>query len=385
MLDDDGTASGPRGPARPDGPDASAAGPRPLIVTDDELVLDDLLRVAAAAGVDVDHQTAPGTPATWRAAPVVFVDAAAAGRMVAAGLPRRPAVIAVAAQPPDDQQWHHCLQLGVEQVIELDTGARADQQLLTLFAESARPGSGDGRTVAVIGGCGGAGASVLAVAIAVASVRERWPTLLVDCDPGGAGLDVLTGVESASGLRWDDIRVTHGTVSTSAIRAAVPAAVVGRDRLPVLCPDRDRPVPVDPDAVAAVLAAGRRTGGVTVVDVPRCEDPAGERVLALADLVVLMVPSDVRATYAARRLLPRLQRATDRAGVVVRGPAPGSITASEVVDALGLPLLGTIRALPLLGRDLDHARLPGADPGAPLGRVARALVQMLVGDGTAQP
>ena len=49
---------------------------QPLIISDDELLLDDLLRVAAAAGVEVTHTREPDSRTLWRAAGVVLIDAA---------------------------------------------------------------------------------------------------------------------------------------------------------------------------------------------------------------------------------------------------------------------------------------------------------------------
>ena len=63
-----------------------------------------------------------------------------------------------------------------------------------------------GAAVAVVGGCGGAGASVLAAALAVTAVRHGGRALLVDCDPLGGGLDLVLGAEHVAGLRWPDDR-----------------------------------------------------------------------------------------------------------------------------------------------------------------------------------
>ena len=50
---------------------------RPLVITQDDQVLDDLLRIAAAAGVEVMHCRDPESRASWRSAPVVLIDAGA--------------------------------------------------------------------------------------------------------------------------------------------------------------------------------------------------------------------------------------------------------------------------------------------------------------------
>jgi hypothetical protein len=46
--------------------------PRPLLITSDPLLLDDVVRLAAAAGVEMTVREEP-TASTWTRAPMVFV------------------------------------------------------------------------------------------------------------------------------------------------------------------------------------------------------------------------------------------------------------------------------------------------------------------------
>ncbi len=64
--------------------------------------------------------------------------------------------------------------------------------------------------VAVVGGRGGAGASVLATALALTAARRDLEVTLLDLDPLGGGLDLLLGAEAAPGLRWGDLRHVTG-------------------------------------------------------------------------------------------------------------------------------------------------------------------------------
>ena len=59
-----------------------------------------------------------------------------------------------------------------------------------------------GVAIGVIGGSGGAGATVFASALALTLGADR-ATLLVDADPLGAGIDRVLGMESLDGIRWD--------------------------------------------------------------------------------------------------------------------------------------------------------------------------------------
>jgi CO dehydrogenase nickel-insertion accessory protein CooC1 len=71
------------------------------------------------------------------------------------------------------------------------------------------------------GGRGGAGASVLATALALTASRLDRPTMLVDADPYGGGLDLVLGAEKTGGLRWPDLAGTRGRVGGRTLREHV--------------------------------------------------------------------------------------------------------------------------------------------------------------------
>ena len=340
--------------------------PRPLVLTDDDLVLDDVLRIAAAAGVEMGHGRDPAHRSAWRAASMVVLDAALVSRAVAAALPRRAGVVVVTADDLSPDVLRDCVRLGVGDTLRLP---HAQDRLVDLLVDAADDDPGGGRSVAVTGACGGAGASVLAVSVAVAAVRRSTEVMLLDLDPFAPGLDLLLGVEEDRGLRWDDLDTTGGRLSSAALHRAVPRAAVGRWEIPVLGPGRPGSESIAPVAVAAVLDAGRRSGGVTVLDVPRPPSEAWT-VLDAVDLTVLVVPADVRGCFAADRVARHLTGLGVECTLVVRGPSPGNLGADEVAASLGLPLLATVRSQPSLPRDLEQSRVPGSDLRSALARAA---------------
>jgi secretion/DNA translocation related CpaE-like protein len=231
--------------------------------------------------------------------------------------------------------------------------------------------------VAVVGGRGGAGASVLATAVALAGVADGERVMLVDCDPLGGGLDLLLGAEDVRGVRWPDLTLAEGRVPSASLRAALPRPDVGRGpgELTVLSCDRGGAGP-RPGAVSSVLDAGRRAGEVVVCDVPRYPVEAAVAAIDGADLTVLVVPAEVRSTAAAARVAGVLRQRGGPVRLVVRGPAPGGLAPRDVAAALALPLLHAMRPQPGLARALDRGVPPGGRRG-PLALAARAVLDEL--------
>jgi secretion/DNA translocation related CpaE-like protein len=340
--------------------------PRPLVVSTDEELLDDLLRLLAAAGAEAELTT--GGPALRRAhrnAPLVLVGADALSAGLLRSLPRRPGVIVVTTGELPAAEWASAVELGAERVAMLPTD---ESWLLARVAEAVRSPVERGWLVAVGGSCGGAGASTVATAVALAAARG---VLLVDADPWGAGLDLLLGAERAEGLRWPDLTGLRGRVAGDALLAALPEA----GGVHVLAASRSAPAPVPDAALSAVVEAARSVGHAVVVDVARAGavGQGGSAVVADADLAVLVVPARLRAATAAR-LLVDLPGSPWAAAQLVVGEVPGGLDREEVADVVGRPVIA----------DLPHDRsaVPRGERGeppvvsarSPLGGAARRIL-----------
>ena len=166
-----------------------------LAVMADPELRRELDRVAAAVGVRVVHAGGALSRKTWSAAAAVVLDEAAAHRCGRAALPRRAHVTLLTLADPATATWAAAVAVGAEHVLRLPEQERDLVRALAEAAESSRDDGLRGDVVAVIGGCGGAGASSLAVALA----QVTGDALLVDLDPWGGGIDLLLGAESAAG------------------------------------------------------------------------------------------------------------------------------------------------------------------------------------------
>jgi secretion/DNA translocation related CpaE-like protein len=360
-------------PARAD----DIARSRPLLVTEDPHLLEELLNLAGA-----DVEVAPDPVAArdrYGSAPVVLVGVDLAEACVRARLPRRPGVIVVGMRAPSGSQdedanqpeppWALAERLGAEHIVLLP---RAASWLADRLAMSAGTGT-SGCVLAVVGGRGGAGASVAAAGLAVTAVRFGRRAVLVDGDPFGGGLDLVLGWEGSAGLRWPGLAHAAGGVSAGALAEALPH----EGELAVLSCDRDDPaVPVE--AMDAALEAGRCGWHLTVVDLPRRFDESAEAALAIADHVLMVVPAELRACAAASKVAAEVLRHTPSLSVVVRTPAPGRLGAREIARALELPLAGSYRFESGLARGLEYGRAPAA---MGTGSLAHLCERLLAGYG----
>lgn len=342
-----------------------------LLVTSDPGLARRVSRLAAAASAFLDISDA-FPPRARRPVPrlvLVGADAAMDGR-AAAGRPpghRRERPIVVAESPAPDSLWRTAVEIGAEFVAVLP---EAEPWLLERFAELDEPGFRPATVVGVIGARGGAGASVLAAALARTAIRDRRRSLLVDLDPFGGGADLLLGAEDEPGLRWPDLATARGRLKGAALLEGFPSI----DGMPVLSWDRGDPVVIPDDAVHAVIDGLIRATDLVVVDLPR--NPALAGVVG-CEVVLLVVPAEVRAVASARRIASVLGGSVGDVRLVVRGPAPTGLAAEVIADALDLPLAAALRPEPGIGAALDRGEPPGLRRGGPLSTFCRNVLDEL--------
>ena len=228
---------------------------RPVMIMAPGELADEVARLAAAAGCDPHRVTDPETVREqWNCASLLLLDVEAAA--ASTGLPRRDGVVIVSADG-DPKAWQCAVAVGAQHVAVLPD---AETWLVGALADAVESPTDPGRMLAVLGGRGGAGASVFATAVAVAVAGSGRHAMLVDCDALGGGLDLALGAENVDGLRWSGLALGGGRVPAAALHAALPTPHLGgRGGLTVLSCDRDGPGP-DGVAVRTVCDAGRRAG-----------------------------------------------------------------------------------------------------------------------------
>jgi secretion/DNA translocation related CpaE-like protein len=352
-------------------------GNRPLLITADPDLLDDILRLCAVAGVDVE--VAPDSTAarpSWARASLVLVGDDVSVAMNRAALRRRVGVVLVSRDLDDGSIgniWERACGVGAEHVAVLPD---AEPWLVSRLADAVDGDGSRGLMVGVVGGRGGAGASTLAAALAVTAMRAGLRAMLVDADPYGGGADLLFGGEHAHGLRWPDIATAKGRIGGEELVNSLPRM----GELAVLSCDRHDPPELKAEAMSSVLGAAVRACAVVVVDLPRRTDDSAQVALAAANIVLVVVPAEIRAAAAAARVASEVTRFADDVRVVVRGPAPGGLDAIDVANALGLPLAGQLKAEPDIAAALERGEVPAGRGRGPLAEFCRRFLESTLAD-----
>lgn len=339
-------------------------GPSALLVTGRGELVEEVSSLASAAGVGVGVVAdAAAAGRAWPTAPLVLLGDDAAG----AGVPsRRTGVVLLGRADAEEELWRTAVAVGAEQVLVLPADRQALLQSLALVAEL--EGSRAGRAVAVVGARGGAGASLLAAALALRA-SGTGPALLVDGDRLGGGLDLLVGLEGSPGFRWPDLAGARGTVRGALLRDGLPRL----GALAVLSWGRGAAQPVEAAAVAAVLGAARRSHDTVVLDLPRRDDAATLEALAASDVLLVVVPAEVRAVAAAGRLLEVAGPCVADVRLVVVRPARAALPVAAVVDALGAPLAAVMAPEGGIAAALERGEPPGSRHRGALARCAEQL------------
>jgi hypothetical protein len=107
-----------------------------------------------------------------------------------------------------------------------------------------------------------------------------------------------------------------------------------------------------------------------VVDLPRRLDEGTAEVLAQVDLGLLVVPAELRAIAAARRVASAARMVLGDLRVVVRAPYASGLDEREVARLLELPLAGEV---PTELLDPDGGTPPGSAARGPLARFCSAF------------
>jgi len=331
---------------------------RPLLATDDVDLLDDLLRLSAAAGVEPDvATTVAALRSRWSNHSLIVLGSDVAAALTEGFVPRRSGVIVSARSPAASESiWDTAATIGADHVALLPDG---EVWLVDRLAAVGVAGRKTAPTIAVIGACGGAGASSLVAGIAVTGRQYQYQSCAIDLDPVGTGLATLLGFEDSSGLAWSDLAHTKGRVRGDSLLAALPTP----GEVPVLGWGARRPAAVLPGVVGATIDALAQSCDVVAIDVPRTLGEPAAEAICRSSLVALVVPRLSTAVLSAGRLLDSAELSGANLALVVRGPSPAGLDAHRIADALGVPLLCDVPSDTRVDRRLEQGLPPVGNRG----------------------
>lgn len=240
---------------------------------------------------------------------------------------------------------------------------------------------------------GGAGASITAAASALVLSREK-PICLVDADALAGGIDLVLGMETEPGLRWQDFSAADGRLDGAALYEALPSCPRSpalkvltwtRSRTPETAYNHasaatkfdsaDRPD--DVRHIASTISCLIHAGITVIVDCPKQVEYV-TTLGALADDTVIILPTSVRAIAAGGHLASVCAQAGFTPSLAVRHQQHRDISVEEVEYALDLPIAGEIEYCKKVAHEIDVGGLAGA-----VGKLTRGLEAMfaLVGGG----
>jgi secretion/DNA translocation related CpaE-like protein len=345
-----------------------------LLITADDLLLDELLRLAAAAGATTEVARELSTALrAWSRASAVVVGADLLAGLARMGPPRRADVHVAGWGAAGEDVFRGALAVGAEHVVELPAAASWLTALLTDLGDDAGGGAGGrGLTLGVVGGSGGAGATTFACALGQVAAGAG-PALVIDADPLGPGVDRVLGVEEESGVRWSDLAHTSGRLGSRSLREALPR----HGTLGALSWARGAARSLDPGVMREVLSAATRGHRTVVLDLPRGAE--GVELMSRCDHVLVMVTPSITGIASTVRLVEALghpEGAPDRSGglsqaghvgLVVRGPGAAP---DVVARAVGLPVLAAMADQRGLAESIDLGLGPLRSRRGPLARAA---------------
>ncbi|MBI8989912.1 septum site-determining protein Ssd [Corynebacterium meridianum] len=282
--------------------------------------------------------------------------------------PRHPHLYLVAPDPgPVD--WRAAMACHAEAALLLP--AQSPELLTALGRENET--SSSGRVLGILGAVGGSGASTLAAAVA-RELADDAPVLVDAVDRSG-GLDLLLCLEDVSGVRWPEIDLGRGHVELAELRRALPRTP---DGIAVLSAARSRigdPFVLDPERLAGVLDCIRSGTGTAVVDLPA--GAVGARWASnLCDLVILVVPAEVRAVAAAAALTADLAAHRTPCHTVLRHRSWSGMGVDDMERLTSTDCIAEFGQVAGLPKSCELHGLPGRTPRV-LATVARAVAAEL--------
>lgn len=199
------------------------------------------------------------------------------------------------------------------------------------------------KTIGIISGSGGAGASTIA-SLAAWGLRRKFQTVLVDLIPDGGGLDVIFAQESNPASRWGEFENSQGEIPVKTFQSEL----INIESLSLMSYGRDN-LANNPQVNRKVLNSLLQAFELAIVDVN------------LSNLnkinfheVILICTNTVRSVAASMGRLEEIIKRGFNPKLIVRELPGGDVAAEKISQSLNIALAGEFPHDPQLQKDLDR-------------------------------
>ena len=336
-----------------------------MFITDDEALLDQLLRLAAAAGITPEvARDGVGGLRGWSAASLVLVGADQARAMARSSPPRRGKVHVVVLGGVPNDLFEVALAVGAESVAALPG---SETWLVEELTDLGDQRTERGLTLGVVGGSGGVGATTFACALGQMAALSG-EAVVIDLDPLGPGIDRVLGLEAREGMRWDELGQPTGRLSARSLRQALPRSA----GLGVLTWNTGPHGTLQAFAVREALSAAQRGHDTVVLDLPRSRDALHDEVVARCDKVLVVTAPTVSGVASAARVCVGFPAGL--LALVIRGSGADP---RDVARVVGAPVIAEMPDQRGLAESIDLGLGPVRSRRGPLGRTGLRVLDAL--------
>ncbi len=236
------------------------------------------------------------------------------------------------------------------------------------------PATKQGLCVGIIPGAGGAGASLLACGLAFHARQLFNEVVLVDLDEISAGLDILFGIETQSGMRWQDFHTLTGSISGSDILRSLPS----RDGVALLTHDESK-TSSNQFSTNIIIEQLRSAAGLVVMDFPRfTNQKAMAEILQQCDIVLVATPATVRGSASTKKAIAAISKHVTNIELVIRNLPGTNLDSLRIAQSLDVPLAGVVNSDPRIVEQIEQGfGVAGIHLGG-FTRSMNALAQRLV-------
>lgn len=333
-----------------------------LLVTRDERVITEFQKIAAVTQTPLVIESEPNA-ADLSNAYRVFVAADCAQATL-----NHPEIVLVVIGSTGPETWRFAAKLSANHIAVIPDSRE------WLVEHLSAPVTKKGLCVAIIPGAGGAGASLLSAGLAFHARQFFSDVVLVDLDESSAGLDVVLGIETQPGMRWQDFHSLTGSISGSDILRGLPA----RDGVALLTHNDSETIPDKflPDTIIQQL---RGVSGLVIIDFPRFTNQVATiEILQQCDIAYVVTPSTVRGSASTKKVIVNISKHVANVELVIRNMPGTNLDALRIAQSIDVPLAGVVNSDPRIVEQIEQGfGVAGIHLGG-FTRSLNALAQRLV-------